>query len=187
MNITSKLRLNQARKPILPHFKHLQGLYIYLYTSLDFSRESDHSRTQKKKKEIKGIMEKAKRLAVLVGCNYPNTKNELHGCHNDVLAMRDVLINRFQFDPNNIELLTDKPGSSVIPTGANIMKALNTMVDKSAPGDVLYFHYSGHGTLLNKPFLPFIKEEAIVPTDFNLITSKFQDFDSLKNLSISFL
>lgn len=124
-------------------------------------------------------MAKAKRLAVLVGCNYPNTKNELHGCHNDVLAMRDVLISRFRFDPNNIELLTDKPGSSVIPTGANIMKALNRMVDKAVPGDVLYFHYSGHGTLIDKPFLPFIKEEAIVPTDFNLITNV--DFRNLVN------
>lgn len=116
-------------------------------------------------------MEKGKRLAVLVGCNYPNTMNELHGCHNDVLAMRDVLMARFQFDPNNIELLTDKPGSSVMPTG-NIMSALNRMIEQAVPGDVLYFHYSGHGTLIDKPFLPFFKEEAIVPTDFNLITSK---------------
>lgn len=119
--------------------------------------------------------EKGKRMAVLVGCNYPNTKNELHGCHNDVLAMKEVLISRFMFDPNNIELLIDKQGGSdlVMPNGANIMKALHKMVDQAKNGDVLYFHYSGHGTLLNKPFLPFLKEEAIVPIDFNLITSKF--------------
>ncbi|KAL3533311.1 hypothetical protein ACH5RR_006832 [Cinchona calisaya] len=124
-------------------------------------------------------MEKGKKLAVLVGCNYPNTKNALHGCHNDVLAMRDVLINRFRFDSKNIELLTDKPGSLVMPTGANIMKALHQMVDQAQPGDVLYFHYSGHGTLIEKPFLPFSKEEAIVPTDFNLITNV--DFRYLVN------
>ncbi|KAJ6756601.1 hypothetical protein OIU79_028901 [Salix purpurea] len=40
-------------------------------------------------------MEKGKkRMAVLVGCNYPNTQNELHGCINDVLAMKEVLVNR---------------------------------------------------------------------------------------------
>lgn len=118
-------------------------------------------------------MGKGKKLAVLAGCNYPNTKNALHGCHNDVLAMKNVLINRFGFDPKKIELLTDEPSSLVMPTGANIMKALHQMVDQAQSGDVLYFHYSGHGTLVKKPFLPFSKEEAIVPTDFNLITSKF--------------
>ncbi|KAJ6300745.1 hypothetical protein OIU76_021526 [Salix suchowensis] len=40
-------------------------------------------------------MEKGKkRMAVLVGCNYPNTQNVLHGCINDVLAMKEVLVNR---------------------------------------------------------------------------------------------
>ncbi|KAG5252606.1 latex-abundant family protein [Salix suchowensis] len=47
-------------------------------------------------------MEKGKkRMAVLVGCNYPNTQNVLHGCINDVLAMKEVL------------LLTDAPGSLI--------------------------------------------------------------------------
>ncbi|KAK1557775.1 hypothetical protein Q3G72_031698 [Acer saccharum] len=72
-------------------------------------------------------MEKGKqRRAVLVGCNYPNTKNELHGCINDVVAMKEVLIKRF----------------------------------------------GGHGTRIPsmKPGRPFKQDEAIVPTDFNLIT-----------------
>lgn len=115
----------------------------------------------------------SKRIAVLVGCNYPNTKNELHGCINDVLAMRDVIINRFGFDPNHIELLTDAPGSSVMPTGANIKAALDRMVSKAEAGDVLLFHYSGHGTRIPslRPIWPFRQQdEAIVPCDFNLIT-----------------
>lgn len=115
----------------------------------------------------------SKRIAVLVGCNYPNTKNELHGCINDVLAMRDVIINRFGFDPNHIELLTDAPGSSVMPTGANIKAALDRMVSKAEAGDVLLFHYSGHGTTIPslRPIWPLRQQdEAIVPCDFNLIT-----------------
>lgn len=115
----------------------------------------------------------SKRIAVLVGCNYPNTKNELRGCINDVLAMRDVIINRFGFDPNHIELLTDAPGSSVMPTGANIKAALDRMVSKAEAGDVLFFHYSGHGTRIPslRPIWPFRQQdEAIVPCDFNLIT-----------------
>ncbi|KAI4300965.1 hypothetical protein L6164_034290 [Bauhinia variegata] len=89
-----------------------------------------------------------KRLAVLVGCNYPNTPHELHGCINDVLAMRGVLVKRFGFEDTNIDLLTDKQGTdeSAMPTGANIKQALARMVEKAEAGDVLYFHYSGHGT-----------------------------------------
>ncbi|XP_054787807.1 metacaspase-9-like [Prosopis cineraria] len=122
----------------------------------------------------------SKRLAVLVGCNYPDTPNELHGCINDVLAMRDTLINRFGFEPSNIELLTDvapagsgSGSGSTMPTGANIKLALARMVDQAQEGDVLYFHYSGHGTRISsmKPGFPFRREEeAIVPCDFNLIT-----------------
>lgn len=116
-----------------------------------------------------------KRMAVLVGCNYPNTKNELHGCINDVLAMRDAIIKRFGFDSSHIELLTDAPGSSVMPTGANIKAALDRMVSRAQPGDVLFFHYSGHGTRIpsQKPGWPFRQDEAIVPCDFNLITGMY--------------
>ncbi|KAF3619359.1 Metacaspase-9 [Capsicum annuum] len=113
-------------------------------------------------------MEKVgKKLAVLVGCNYENTRYRLHGCHNDVLAMRDVLVNRFGFDSQHIELLMDKSGCPVMPTGANIKKALNKMVDEAEQGDVLYFHFSGHGTLTGKKN----QEEAIVALDFNYITN----------------
>ncbi|KAL5789619.1 hypothetical protein ACOSQ2_004507 [Xanthoceras sorbifolium] len=129
-------------------------------------------------------MEKGKkRMAVLVGCNYPNTKYELHGCINDVIAMREVLIKRFGFDPSRIELLTDAPAGSslVVPTGANIKAALNRMVDGAEAGDVLFFHYSGHGARIpsKKRGRPFRQDEAIVPTDFNLITDL--DFRQLVN------
>lgn len=123
----------------------------------------------------------SKRLAVLVGCNYANTPNELHGCINDVLATRQVLINRFGFEPHNIQLLTDAPGSLIMPTGAKIKEALDHMVDNAEPGDILYFHYSGHGTRIPsiKRARSFHQDEAIVPCDFNLITDV--DFRNLVN------
>lgn len=113
-----------------------------------------------------------KRLAVLVGCNYANTPHELNGCINDALAMRDVLVKRFGFDQKHIELLSDAPDSLVMPTGANIKKALHRMVNRAEPGDVLFFHYSGHGTRIPsvRPGHFFGHDEAIVPWDFNLIT-----------------
>uniref|UniRef100_A0A1J3DT18 Metacaspase-9 n=1 Tax=Noccaea caerulescens TaxID=107243 RepID=A0A1J3DT18_NOCCA len=124
-----------------------------------------------------------RRLAVLVGCNYPNTRNELHGCVNDVLAMKETLLTRFGFQQDDIEVLTDEPESKVKPTGANIKAALRRMVDKAqtGSGNVLFFHYSGHGTRIPsvKPTHPFKKDEAIVPCDFNLITDV--DFRELVN------
>ncbi|KAJ6408456.1 hypothetical protein OIU84_011717 [Salix udensis] len=95
-----------------------------------------------------------KRMAVLVGCNYPNTRNELHGCINDVLTMKEVLVKRFGFDLSHVQ---------------------------AEAGDVLFFHYSGHGTRIPsaKPGHPFRQDEAIVPCDFNLITDL--DFRQLVN------
>ncbi|CAA6654443.1 unnamed protein product [Spirodela intermedia] len=108
-----------------------------------------------------------KRLATLVGCDYANTANELHGCINDVRTMQELLIRRFGFHPQDVEVITDAPGAAVLPTGATIRAALSRMVDRAAAGDVLFFHYSGHGTWFPSGNR---REEAIVPCDFNLIT-----------------
>ncbi|KAJ6853981.1 metacaspase-9 [Iris pallida] len=113
-----------------------------------------------------------KRLATLVGCNYFNTRNELRGCINDVVSMRELIVGRFGFDPADVVVITDEPGSEVQPTGKNIREALRAMVDRAEAGDVLFFHYSGHGTLIPaaKPHHGHKRDEAIVPVDFNLIT-----------------
>ncbi|KMT14918.1 hypothetical protein BVRB_3g064320 [Beta vulgaris subsp. vulgaris] len=118
-------------------------------------------------------------MALLVGCNYTNTQYQLHGCINDVVSMQELLVDRFGFEPESIELLIDEgPGSKLLPTGVNIKKALKKMIDEAEAGDVLFFHYSGHGTLVpSKHHLK--REEAIVPCDFNLITDV--DFRQLVN------
>ncbi|XP_062193898.1 metacaspase-9 [Phragmites australis] len=116
---------------------------------------------------------KKKMLATLVGCNYAGTPHELRGCINDVLAMRHVLLTRLGFAPADVTVLTDddRSAAAVLPTGANVKRALADMVARAEPGDVLFFHYSGHGTLV-PPVKPHHRgrDEAIVPCDFNLIT-----------------
>ncbi|CAM6065855.1 unnamed protein product [Sphagnum tenellum] len=120
--------------------------------------------------------------ALLVGCNYPGTKCELHGCANDVRRMRTTLVERFGFDESDILLMLDTDPSTPQPTGANIRSSLNKLINSVQPGDALVFHYSGHGTQL-----PPEKgapgetdtEEAIVPTDMNLLTD--DDFRGLVN------
>ncbi|KAH1055307.1 hypothetical protein J1N35_033372 [Gossypium stocksii] len=71
-------------------------------------------------------MSRGTKRAVLVGCNYPKTQFSLHGCINDVEAIRGVIL-KFGFEQSDIIVLTDAPGSRVLPTGANIKDALNRM------------------------------------------------------------
>ncbi|KAA3478363.1 metacaspase-9-like [Gossypium australe] len=60
-------------------------------------------------------MGKGTKRAVLVGCNYSKTQFGLHGCINDVKTIRDAILN-FGFRESDIHVLTDAPGSSVLPT-----------------------------------------------------------------------
>ncbi|KAK5826625.1 hypothetical protein PVK06_021551 [Gossypium arboreum] len=82
--------------------------------------------------------------------------------------MRDVILKRFNyFDPQHVELITDEPGSLKMPTRANIMAGLAKMVKAAKEGDVLLFHFSGHG--VEAYMKPGRKDDAIVPCDLNLI------------------
>ncbi|KAK8508223.1 hypothetical protein V6N12_019402 [Hibiscus sabdariffa] len=120
-------------------------------------------------------MSKATKRAVLVGCNYPNTQLRLQGCINDVLIMEELIVNEFGFDQHNVKYLIDEPGTPPegLPTHANIMAALEEMVHDAVAGDVVFFHFSGHGTTLSslKPGDSYKEEEAIVPCDLNLVTN----------------
>ncbi|KAJ3708222.1 hypothetical protein LUZ61_011927 [Rhynchospora tenuis] len=113
-----------------------------------------------------------KKLATLVGCNYFNDEYELHGCINDVRGMAETLVSKFGFDRRNVTILTDEPGSHPMPTGANIKRAITDMIKKAKSGDVLFFHFSGHGTVYPapKPEPGHQNDEAIVACDWNYVT-----------------
>jgi metacaspase-1 len=83
------------------------------------------------------------RRALLVGLNsYPNPANALRGCLNDVRQMHGVLKAHFGFDESKgTLLLTD---SSATTTA--IKNGLAWLVAGARAGDVLVFHYSGHGS-----------------------------------------
>jgi hypothetical protein len=85
-----------------------------------------------------GIMTKK---ALLVGINYPGTPHALKGCVNDVTTMSEILSSQFGFEAKNKRMLTDNSA-----TTAAILERLEWLVADAVPGDVLYFHYSGHGS-----------------------------------------
>ncbi|KAM7269532.1 hypothetical protein ACFE04_025029 [Oxalis oulophora] len=118
--------------------------------------------------------------AVLIGCNYAGTKAELKGCINDVKRMYNSLVQIYGFNEDDITVLIDTDDSYEQPTGKNIRQALNKLVRSADPGDLLFVHYSGHGTRLPAETGEDDDtgyDECIVPTDMNLITDDdFRDF-----------
>lgn len=85
------------------------------------------------------------RNALLVGINYKGTKSELRGCINDIINMKFFLKSSRNYD--NITLLSDDAPDRM-PTKSNILANLTSLVANSRPGDEIFFHFSGHGTLI---------------------------------------
>ncbi|GMY33089.1 metacaspase-5-like [Fagus crenata] len=118
--------------------------------------------------------------AVLIGCNYPETKAELKGCINDVKRMYECLVDKYGYSEADITVLIDTDDSYTQPTGKNIRRALRDLVRSAEPGDLLFVHYSGHGTRLPAETGEDDDtgyDECIVPSDMNLITD--DDFREL--------
>ena len=81
------------------------------------------------------------RKALLVGINkYPSAP--LRGCVNDVLLLYKILTEQYSFKAKNVNVLTDEEATKV-----NILAGLKKLVTGTNPGDVVFFHYSGHGCL----------------------------------------
>lgn len=82
------------------------------------------------------------RKALLAGINtYRRPINPLRGCVNDVQQIEDVLQRYYGFPGEGIRLLLDEDA-----TREGILAGLDWLVEGTQPGDVLVFHYSGHGS-----------------------------------------
>lgn len=84
------------------------------------------------------------RRALLIGINYVGTPSQLYGCINDINNVGSYLYNTRKY--NSFIVLTDN--TRVKPTKANILQAFNVLFTDVKAGDELWFHYSGHGSLL---------------------------------------
>lgn len=115
--------------------------------------------------------------ALLVGINYPGTSHALRGCVNDVMLMSDILTRHYGFQAQDKRMLTDASA-----TTKNIMDRLEWLVEGAQPGDVLYFHFSGHGSqIINQNYEhgeePEGKDEIICPIDLDWRTKIIRDDD----------
>ncbi len=88
-----------------------------------------------------------RKLALLVGINTYPGGDDLAGCVTDIELQQNLLIHRFGFNPQDILILTDKQA-----TRQGILNAFQEHLIKQAkPGDVVVFHYSGHGSQVTDP------------------------------------
>ncbi len=81
--------------------------------------------------------------ALLIGINEYRSPliPPLRGSLNDVEIVRDVLVARWGFSEPLITVLTNSAA-----TRAGILAAFEQLVRDSGPNDIVYIHYSGHGS-----------------------------------------
>lgn len=103
-----------------------------------------------------------RKLALLVGINdYPTDIGPLNGCVNDVMLQKQLLIHRFGFKEEDIVTLTDGQA-----TRKGILNEFEKHLIKQAkPGDVVVFHFSGHGSQVPDPYSPGKLNSTLVPID----------------------
>jgi hypothetical protein len=131
--------------------------------------------------------------AILVGIDYyiPGTArrdgqrliiyNSLSGCVQDVKTLETVLIQRHRVPHDHIWTLissapinrdTNSPREppALWPTYENLKRTLQDVTAIAKPGDIVYFHHSGHGARV-KTVYPKYKsnglDEALAPVDMN--------------------
>ncbi len=109
--------------------------------------------------------EPVRRRALLVGINdYPNEKDRLEGCVNDVFTMSAVL-QECGFAPGDVRTCLDRRA-----TAAGILERMRWLCSDARPKDELVFYFSGHGARVPEygAFMePDRLTETLVPWDFD--------------------
>uniref|UniRef100_A0A7S1J745 Peptidase C14 caspase domain-containing protein n=1 Tax=Eutreptiella gymnastica TaxID=73025 RepID=A0A7S1J745_9EUGL len=84
--------------------------------------------------------------ALLIGINYVGQPGQLRGCVNDV-AMMCTFLKSHGFEERNMKVLVDdQMWKTPMPTRANMVDGMRWLSHGARPGDMLFFHYSGHGS-----------------------------------------
>ena len=79
--------------------------------------------------------------AFISGINDYKTIGDLRGCVNDTETIRQLLVDEFGFDAEQIRVKTDAE-----VTKSEMIKGWKWLIRGAKPGDRLVFHFSGHGS-----------------------------------------
>lgn len=84
----------------------------------------------------------AKDRALLVGIDFYELASETPGATNDTKVMQEFLQKQLEFPAGSIKTLLNEQA-----TAANIERGFKSwLINETAPGDRVFFHYSGHGS-----------------------------------------
>ncbi|MEO8324553.1 MAG: caspase family protein [Nitrospirota bacterium] len=101
--------------------------------------------------------------ALLIGIGKYQVLPRLPGSKNDIDLVHQVLLSRYGFAEHNIHMVRDEAA-----TREGVLAGLNRIVTEAGPNDVVYIHYSGHGSQvedLNGDEPDDQLDETIVPAD----------------------
>jgi hypothetical protein len=84
-----------------------------------------------------------RRHALLIGINEYGGGNvsPLSGTHNDIRLVRGLLSSRFDFASDDITVMLDEQA-----THTGIIDAIRDLSERVGHGDIVYIHFSGHGS-----------------------------------------
>ncbi|EJD51120.1 hypothetical protein AURDEDRAFT_149811 [Auricularia subglabra TFB-10046 SS5] len=107
------------------------------------------------------------RKALLIGIRYIGSKGlELLCTHDDVSDIRKILVNHYQYKPEDVTVMLDTDenwGTRLWPSRQNILAQMDLLLSDVGEGDRRVFMYAGHGWPTFDDKLGEI--QAIVPVD----------------------
>jgi hypothetical protein len=106
--------------------------------------------------------------ALLIGIHYTDISGAtLKGCINDIINMRNMLIDSYDFNSDDIIMLRDDDILKFQPpTYFNILDCLSSIVEESNNLEEFWLHYSGHGSRIQTNNSNSGFSEIIIPVDF---------------------
>jgi hypothetical protein len=124
--------------------------------------------------------------ALLIGINYINLPDiSLKGCFDDVLNMRNVLIDAYDYRSKDIIMLRDDDTDPTkLPTKKNIEAMFEQLAESSSDLEELWIHYSGHGTLIKDKNNIFARDNNVANTDNLIVPMDFNDNGFIRDIDL---
>lgn len=124
--------------------------------------------------------------ALLIGIDYTDISGlTLKGCINDIINMRNMLIDTYDFNSDDIIMLRDDDYIKYQPpTYFNILHSLSSIVNESNNLEEFWLHYSGHGSRIHNYNSNSEFSEIIIPIDFkeSACISDYELLNQIKEL-----
>jgi uncharacterized caspase-like protein len=104
-------------------------------------------------------------------------------CDRDIAQIAAALKSNFGFKDEDIISLTSVP-SPGHTTRVAILSALYKLISETQAGDIVYVHFSGHGSQVLDPDKPDGLDSTIVPADYRVNQSSEQTSNEISGKTI---